>query len=130
MSFGISAGDFIVIGKLAFDLYQQCHDAPNEFRDLSSELANLRTALELVSLTVKERRLDASQELYLRRLQQGCQTVLVELETLLSKYKSLGTNKKWKWKWITWGGEKVIDIRQRLISNIGMLTSFNTILAA
>jgi hypothetical protein len=130
MSFGISTGDFITIGKIALDLYQQCHDAPDEFRALSSELANLRTVLELISLTMKERTLDTSQKAYLHRLQEGCQDVLEELETLLNKYKSLGTNRKWKWKWISWGREKVPDIRQRLISNIGMLTSFNTTLAA
>jgi hypothetical protein len=130
MSFGFSVGDFVALGTLAFSIYQRCHDGPDEFQALSVELANLRNVVDLVSLNLADRELNAVQQTYLKQLRGGCQEMLEEVEAMLTKYESLGTNRKLKWKWIGWGKERAPGIRQRLALNIGMLTSFNTTLAA
>jgi hypothetical protein len=82
--------------------------------------------VDSVGESITDRNLNAEQENQLLQLQQGCHDVLKEIEALLFKYRSLGTNRIRKWKWIGWGREKVPDIRQRLNTSVAMLTSFNT----
>lgn len=130
MSFGISIGDFIALGKLAFGIYQRCHDGPQELRALCIDIANLRNVVELFGITLKDRDLTPGQEASALKVRDDCQEMLAEIGEMLAKYEKLPKNKKWQWRWIGWGKDRVPSIRQRLILNSGMLTSFNTTLAA
>jgi hypothetical protein len=130
MSFGISFSDFVILGQLAFGIYQRCHDAPEELRALCIDIANLRNVVELLGITMKDRDLTPGQETSALQLRDDCQEMLAEIGGMLAKYENIPKSKKWTWRWIGWGKDKVPDIRQRLILNCGLLTSFNTTLAA
>jgi hypothetical protein len=146
MSFGFSIGDFIQVSNLAFNLYRQCRQCSKEFIALSNEgelgiscllsnrrlisiVASLRLVVDDVRVTIKESGLNESRTEEILHLGQGCLDCLIDLEALLRKYQSLGTRSKRTWDRLGWEREKIADIRQRLISNTGLLTSFNTSLA-
>lgn len=130
MSFGISFSDFVILGELALGIYQRCHDGPEELWALCTDIANLRIVVELLSTTLEDRDLTTGQETSALRLRDDCQKMLAEIGDMLAKYENIPKNKKLTWRWIGWGKSKAPDIRQRLILQIGLLTSFNTTLAA
>ena len=57
-------------------------------------------------------------------MKEGCEKVLVDLQNLVEKYESLGTQSKRTWDRMRWGNEDVAEIRARLTSNISLLTAF------
>ena len=54
----------------------------------------------------------------------GCDKVLVDLQSLVKRYESLGTQSKRTWDRMKWGNEDIAEIRARLISSITMLNAF------
>jgi len=110
MSFGISVGDFIAVGQLAWRLYQDCYrvarGAPHEFRQLIDELKTLYTNMKLFegeledpnSVLVKagEERLQMVKDL-LEKVKQ----VLKGLNDSFNKHRKLGnvTRKGLKAMW-------------------------------
>lgn len=60
----------------------------------------------------------------LKRVKEGCEKVLIDLQTLVERYESLGTQSKRTWDRMRWGNEDVAEIRARLTSNISLLTAF------
>jgi hypothetical protein len=99
MSFGISVGDFIAVGQLAWRLYQDCYriarGAPHEFRLLVDELRMLYTNMKLFedelndpnSVLVKagEERLQMVQGLL-----ENVKQVLKGLDDSFNKHRKLG----------------------------------------
>jgi hypothetical protein len=59
-------------------------------------------------------------------LGQGCLNCLLDLEALLQKHHSLGNKAKRTFDRLKWDKGDVIQLRQTLISNIGLLNAFNT----
>ena len=57
-------------------------------------------------------------------IKEGCEKVLIDLQNLVKKYESLGTQSKRTWDRMRWGNEDVAEIRARLTSNISLLTAF------
>lgn len=60
----------------------------------------------------------------LKLIKDGCDRVLVDLQSLVEKYESLGTQTKRTWDRMRWGNEDIAEIRARLTSNITVLTAF------
>lgn len=60
----------------------------------------------------------------LKHVKGGCEKVLIDLQTLVKRYESLGTQSKRTWDRMRWGNEDVAEIRARLTSNISLLTAF------
>ena len=60
----------------------------------------------------------------LHTIKEGCEKVLIDLQNLVEKYESLGTQSKRTWDRMRWGNEDVAEIRARLTSNISLLTAF------
>ena len=56
-------------------------------------------------------------------VKEGCEKVLVDLQNLVEKYESLGTQSKRTWDRMRWGNEDVAEIRARLTSNVSLLTA-------
>ena len=50
--------------------------------------------------------------------------MLSDLQALVDKYESLGTQSKRTWDRMKWGAEDIVEIRSRLISNTTMLTAY------
>ena len=61
-------------------------------------------------------------------LVQNCNGVLQKLNSLIIKYKSLGTKTKRTWDRLKWGTENLADIREKIMSHTSSLTLFLTTL--
>ena len=124
MSFGFSVSDVAVCVQLAQKVWRGCREAPRDFRAVCIEVASLHLVLNEARETAHD--LSASKGEDLKQLINGCKSVLQELEELLQRYKSLGTQSKRTWDRLRWSKRPIKDIRQRLISSTASLTSFNT----
>jgi hypothetical protein len=126
MSFGYGVGDVMAVATLAWNIYRVCKDSPNDFRNVSNEVLSLHLVLketdELIAEVIKD---DADAASRLHEMATGCKSVLDELQGLLDKYQSMGTQTKRTWDRLQWGLEDIATIRSRLVSHTGLLTAFN-----
>ncbi|KIK61254.1 hypothetical protein GYMLUDRAFT_43314 [Collybiopsis luxurians FD-317 M1] len=131
MSFGIGVGDVVVVSKFAWFLYKSCKESSEDFRRLSTEVASLHVVLKETEDTMSEfTDLDKSREYRLKILTDGCKTTLDDLEKLLNSYESLRTQSQRTWDRMRFGLEDLADVRSRLISQVTLLTAFNSALAS
>ena len=124
MSFGFSVGDFLAVGTLAWDVYKSCRAAPDSFSNISNEVLSLHAVLKEADETIFKSPQLPKRQARLKTIGDGCQYVLDDLQALVDKYESLGTQSKRTWDRMNWGSEDISDIRSRLISNATMLTVF------
>ena len=122
MSFGLSASDCIALPSFAWQVYKTCRDSPDDFTELSSEVASLHAALCEVNALVGQRSLSDASSKRLGIALKGCYDVLKALEAQMAKYKSLGTNKKRMRDRTRWAMETVGEARIRLLSHTAMLS--------
>jgi len=136
MSFGYGIGDLIAVTQLALKPYNAYKSAQDDIENLSDELRSLSKCADNVRDIPKDC-LSDSQLKRREELLEGCYSVVKELNSLLEKYKGLDKgatkirkyikNKKKmdtvleKTKWIK---EDPSALRNRLVSNIGLLNSF------
>ena len=131
MSFGYSVGDILTISKLAWDVYNVYKDAPDEFRNISDEIKSLHNIVDSDNLQAKfqDPRLTSEERERLREILQGCTNVLKDLDKLLIKYKSLGSQQGSSSRAldrVKWGREDIAELRARLTSNTILLNTFIT----
>jgi len=109
MSFGYSVGDFIAIGNLSWKVYKSCKGAPGSFKDISSEVLSLHVVLKEAEETVFAHPLSTTKQERLKAVGDGCYQVLTDLDALLEKYQSLGTQNKRTWdpSRMRWGAEDI-----------------------
>ena len=124
MGFGYSVGDFVVIGQLAWRIYKVCKDAPESFKNIAQEVLSLHAVLKELEETYSDANFSAAQQSRLRIVGDGCRAVLEDLQGLVDRYNSLGTSTKRTWDRLAWGSEDIAELRSRLISNTGLLTTF------
>ncbi|KAL2073304.1 hypothetical protein VTL71DRAFT_10628 [Oculimacula yallundae] len=124
MSFGFGVGDFIAVGKLAWSVYKSCKDAPESFGNITAEVLSLHAVLKEVEEALAEEPLTESKQLRLATIGSGCHGVLEELQALVTKYESLGSQSRRTWDRMRWGSNDIAELRARLTSNTGLLTAF------
>ena len=123
--FGWGAGDIIAISGLAVRVYAAYQDAPGDYGHISDEVKSLETKIddakgyfEGTTLSSKKRKMG---QLVLK----GCESVLVDLNSLVGKYKSLdSTDNRLDWNRIKFFKEDIGTLRLRLISNTASLSDF------
>jgi hypothetical protein len=126
MSFGYGVGDVIAVTTLAWNIYKMCKESPGVYKTISSETLSLHVVLrETDELIVEETARDAEAATRLNQISMGCKEVLDDLQGLLDKYNSLGTQAQRTWDRMEFGMEDIATIRSRLISHAGMLTAYN-----
>ena len=74
--------------------------------------------------TLFDRPLQPTREERLVVVKDGCDKVLVDLQSLVDRYESFDTQSKRTWDRMKWGSEHIAEIRARLISNTTMLNVF------
>ena len=131
MSFGLSAGDFFTLGSLAWNLYKECKSASAEFREIQNEVISLRTAIQELQDEAENHdsilnRAGPGRKGELNNIMHNCTEVLRELQQLLARYKSLGTNQKRTWDRLKFGSEGVQQVRDKLMFHTSALTLFLT----
>ena len=125
MSFGFSVGDFLAVGQLSWKVYKKCKDSPGSYVELSNEVGALHNVMKETEELFSQQDLTPPQENRLLACQQGCGDVLKDLDRLLVKYESLGTNSRRIFDRMGFGTQDTNEIRMRLISNASMLDAFN-----
>jgi hypothetical protein len=126
MSFGVSPSDFINIPQFAWRVYQSCKHAPGDFKAAASEVQGVYIILTEINDSRAHLPLSPTQERRLASLGAGCLDALKELEDLLARFRSLGTDAPGKWDRLAWGAQEVQNIRRQLIDHTSLLTSFNS----
>lgn len=129
--FGYAISDIIAVSQLAWNLYRDCKGAPGEFAKLSSVLSTLHITLkELEDETTNDTTsfgLGSKHEAF-GTVVGNVRQSLKDLETLKSKYSSLGSTEKRTWDRIQFAAEDLGKIRQQLILQISAINSFTTTL--
>lgn len=126
MTFGFGVSDFITVGGLCWKVYKKCKDSPGNYAQLSSEVGSLHNVIKETEEMVSQQNLTPEQKAKLAQCRQGCEAVLKDLEGLLNRYESMGTNARRTFDRMGFGMEDITGIRLRLISNVTMLDAFNT----
>ena len=98
--------------------------APGSFDNISVEVLSLHAVLKECEETVFARPLSQDRKERLVVIKEGCDKVLQDLQSLVTKYESLGTQSKRTWDRMKWGNEDIAEIRARLTSNITILTAY------
>ena len=125
MSFGYGVGDFLAVGQLCWKVYKKCKDSPGDYAELSTEVGALHNVIKETEELLAQQGLTAEQKVKLTTCRQGCEDVLKDLDGLLVKYESLGTNLRRTFDRMGFGTYDMNGIRLRLISNVSMLDAFN-----
>jgi len=146
MSFGFGAGEIITVGTLVWNVYTAYASAPEQFRNFSQEILSLHVVIRKVEdhlgisgtggqAAGSQLRdsggvacLSTNDKNDLKILYDGLQMTMKELEDLLQKYQSLTAKRNFMHR-LRWGQEDLVGLRDKLRSNIALLTAFNTTLA-
>jgi hypothetical protein len=148
MSFGFSFGDFVAVLQLANNIRKQFVDAPSQFKAISGEyvfcinsinkclfsfnrVKNLSSVLQDIDDILTARDLSNHQQTELGNVIKHSQSVLQELNKILTKFKELdpvakGIDGKPRrvWKRFRWGQKEIDELRSRILSNILLLNTF------
>lgn len=122
--YGFGVGDFVAVGTLAWNVYKSCRAAPGSFSNISTEVLSLHAVLKEADETVFRSALSPESQARLKTIGDGCQCVLGDLQALVDKYESLGTQSKRTWDRMKWGAEDIVEVRSRIVSNTTLLTAF------
>lgn len=98
--------------------------APEVFGNLSRELESLHCVLGEAADSLSSHPLPPRRKARLQTILHGCISVLADLQFIVQKYQSLGTDDKGSWDRLRLGGEDIAEIRSRLVFNITLLTAF------
>ena len=98
--------------------------APGVFGSISGELESLHCVLEEAADTQLSHPLPPRRQARLKTILDGCISVLADLQYIVQKYQSLGTDEKSSWDRLRLGSEDIAEIRSRLALNITLLTAF------
>lgn len=127
MSFGYSVGDVLAVGQLCWKVYKKCKDSPGIYAELTSEVGALHNVVKETEELLSQQALTSKEENKLLICRQGCESVLKDLDGLLVKFESLGTNTRRALDRIEFGMQDINGIRLRLISNTSLLDAFNNL---
>jgi hypothetical protein len=127
MSFGVGLSDVVLVSSLAWKIYQCCKSAPSDFKTLAAYVWSVYTLLHEIEHSFEELHLNKYQHKNLQKLVAQCADVLNELETVLQRYECLVTGPR-RWRVMKWQMESdgLNQMKQRLMDQIALLTSFNT----
>lgn len=124
MSFGYCVGDFVAVTQLAWTVYKSCRDAPESFNNISTGMPSLHAVLKEVEEIISEKPLSETRKQRLATISHSCNCVLEDLQALVKKYESLGSQSKRIWDRMRWGSNDIAELRARLTSNTVLLTAF------
>ena len=123
MNFGYGVGDIMAISRLAVKVCTAYKDAPDDYRNISDEVVSLDIIIKKAARYFTTLSHDEQQEG--QEVLKGCENVLKELDSLIEKYKGLDSaNLSQVLQRVKFGGKDIVTLRERLISNTGLLNSF------
>ena len=125
MSFGWGGGDVLAILQLAAKVYTGYKDAPNDHKNIAEEVKSLEGIVNQAAKHFKHTPLSGNDRQVGQEALKSCQSVLEDLNSFVTKYKSLAsTDKKLVFKRAKHGMEDIATLRARLNTNATLLSSF------
>jgi hypothetical protein len=132
MSFGFSIGDIISLVQVTSRSIEGWNSACGRYATVTEDLINLQHLLQRIedeakapdSLLLK----NAADAEGWKHLFKSCQTTVAELDAILIKYKSLGTNRRKNWDRIRLGTENLDHIHAELVKKTSSLSAFVSVL--
>ncbi|KAI5782027.1 hypothetical protein DFH27DRAFT_488153 [Peziza echinospora] len=136
MSFGFGVGDFLAVGKLAWDLYRKCYvvakDAPKEFQELVGEIATLSQSIKILEDEVNNPestlvRAGEDRARMMAEMMRRVEVTLRELEKFAMKYEQLANPKKaWRkefWAKFKWSldASNLEGLKNKLVYHNGVI---------
>jgi hypothetical protein len=128
MSFGFSVSDFLHIIGLARTTYNNCLNAPREFHEAGRETGSLYAILDALKDEVddpespllhhEQRTKDFA------RIVTCCRSVLSDLDQIVAKYSTLGTDNARMWHRFRFPHKEVGELRNKLTCHTNMLSTF------
>ncbi|KAL9611965.1 MAG: hypothetical protein Q9167_003405 [Letrouitia subvulpina] len=91
-------------------------DAPEKFKTVSTEVKSLGCVLEEAADIQLSHPLPPRRQARLQTILDGCISVLADLQYIVQKYHSLGTDEKSSWDRLRLGGEDIAEIRKGLLT--------------
>ena len=132
MSFGYSVGDIITLTQLTVRTYNGWKNACGKYGDITSNLAVLQTLLMRIETEAQAPNSLISHNAEdfggWKTLYKSCHTLVVELEEVLDKYKSLGTNHRKNWDRIRLGNRNLDGLNGRLVRKTASLSAYISVL--
>ena len=132
MSLGFSVSDIIKLTQLTARTYNDWKNACGKYGDITSNLAVLQTLLMRIEAEAQAPNSlishDAEDFGGWKTLYKSCHTLVVELEEVLDKYKSLGTNRRKNWDRIRLGNRNLDDLNKRLVGKMTSLSAYISVL--
>lgn len=98
--------------------------APRVFGAISTDLDSMQCVLGETADVQLSDPLPPRKQARLKTILEGCNSVLADLQYIVQKYQSLGTDEKSAWDRLRLGGEDIAEIRSRLVFNMACLTAF------
>lgn len=128
MNSSIEEVDILALAKLAWDLYHTCYlaarDAPDGFRQLVNELANLQEVLRSLRDDVNSNasffdQLDDGRRQIFARCLRSCFATLHRLNELITRYRTLGLDdgKQLFWQKVKWIAQRglIEELRSKIM---------------
>ncbi|GAB1317973.1 hypothetical protein MFIFM68171_08183 [Madurella fahalii] len=127
MSSGEGFDGLTLVTSSCWRLYKACKDSSEGFARLSTELISLHATLKETHDILVENgaETEVSRWYRLSMLCDGCRATLDELDAIITRYDSLGTQAQRVWDRVNFGLEVLSDIRERLVCSVTLLTAFN-----
>ncbi|MCJ1311174.1 hypothetical protein MMC25_004844 [Agyrium rufum] len=124
MSFGFGVGDFLAVLELASKIRKRLVGSPTQFAALQDEVKSLSHILIDLEDVESTKDLDTKQVTALEDITKDCRHVLEDLDMIRQKSDALDSRKRTKrlWKMVTLEPEEIPGFRDRVISNVSMLT--------
>ncbi len=124
LGLGFTVEDFIRLGPFAWSVYERCRKSSNvkRYSGLAGELLELRKVLRNLQVLIEQQALEPKIEAELFVRGRACRELLVELETLLERYESQGTQSDKVWDRTGWNQE-CRNIRARLLTSLTLLSA-------
>jgi hypothetical protein len=142
MSFGYSAGDFVLLTQLAWQVVQNSRKACGAHDELTSEVTSLHIVLRRLEVEVSKpnsilNRIDGGvdRKEELAQLSSDCRRVLRVMDRILEKYNALSEEKRSVtrlWKKVQFGNGEMLDlaeIRLKISTSTSALTLFLNLLS-
>lgn len=132
MSFGFSVGDIIGLAALTSRVYNNWKNACGEYAAITSELRSLSIILRRLETEAQSKGspLSTGRNDYkeLATMVENCKVVVVEINSILTKFKSLGQSRSRNWHRIKLAHTNHRTLRNTLATNTQILSTYlNTV---
>ena len=118
MSFGLLNIDFISLLRLASKACDGCRTAPAHFGEAGKGAESIRVILSQIRSEVENPdsiiHRDQQSQLRLCQITANCEEVLSQLDTLVVKFRSLGTTRKKAWDRLRYPRKEILNIQGKL----------------